>query len=478
MSDEVNFLPQELRSKKKREKSAEERIEYVAPINVASKDDDIFSIKKSATKPTGSSILSQSQVSGQKALDAHQEIVEQLKDDAFFNAVKTAGKRPFSDSVSSISNANQGEKQFGPNFIKNAAEKNQKTQKMTASLQTKQPESIDFSQPRHYSAKSSTREKTAQDSVDLLAFHKKKKNSFFAKLFGMFKKEKIPKADNLISSANQTTAVVEKQPKYEEIKEEKKENLATEKNDEKQPENAEEKVLSKVSFFNKLKQILDKLLKQEEVNNEHRSEVDERSYNLRTNLVKSLYVYDFDSKSLIRLQVIGVIASVVVVAAVHFGLIFYSSTIEYESSDDNLTKKEQEFKDLQKKVDDLGDFRTKVSQVKELLSDHIYWTKFFNYLEKYTMADVFYANFNGNTSGPYDLNSRAKSYEDAARQMALWEVSEPFTKNVAFSNFKYVESFKDVTAVDEYGEEETTLVNESYVEIGIILDIDASIFKY
>ena len=76
----------------------------------------------------------------------------------------------------------------------------------------------------------------------------------------------------------------------------------------------------------------------------------------------------------------------------------------------------------------------KASGVNEILSNHIYWTKFFGLLEKYTMRNIYFGNFAADTSGEIHLSGTAKNLIILAHQIALFQNAPDFIKGVKLSN--------------------------------------------
>jgi hypothetical protein len=69
------------------------------------------------------------------------------------------------------------------------------------------------------------------------------------------------------------------------------------------------------------------------------------------------------------------------------------------------------------------DFRLRLIVVNKLLSQHVYWNNFFNFLEKNTLPNVFYQDFSGDTKGDYILQVRTDSYDSMAKQIKIFRRS-------------------------------------------------------
>jgi len=81
----------------------------------------------------------------------------------------------------------------------------------------------------------------------------------------------------------------------------------------------------------------------------------------------------------------------------------------------------------------------KMLAIKGLLDDHIYWTNFFNLLEKYTLDNVYYTDFSADISGQISLpavaggSSVADRYRTIAEQLEALKQADDFIKDVSVS---------------------------------------------
>ena len=71
-------------------------------------------------------------------------------------------------------------------------------------------------------------------------------------------------------------------------------------------------------------------------------------------------------------------------------------------------------------IKEIDIFQQKIILVNTLINDHIYWTKFFKFLEENTLADVSFASvFNGNVEGEYVFDATAKDFNAVVRQIEV-----------------------------------------------------------
>lgn len=75
-----------------------------------------------------------------------------------------------------------------------------------------------------------------------------------------------------------------------------------------------------------------------------------------------------------------------------------------------------DFSKLNKNISQMGE---EIKLVQEALNKHIYWTKFFALLEKYTVKDVYYSGLSAGTNGGLTLSATTFSYDSVAKQLKV-----------------------------------------------------------
>lgn len=150
---------------------------------------------------------------------------------------------------------------------------------------------------------------------------------------------------------------------------------------------------------------------------------------LETNLIKGELVTFFDWRKKIIVFASAILASVVFVAAAHFATLYYQGQSQAKNLEQ--TKK---FEDLSGKIKreeaglkEISDFQTKLKIVSQIFAQHLYWTNFFKFLEDNTMKDVYYAGFDGDTSGHYVLEAQAVKFSHISEQANILKNNEKIT---------------------------------------------------
>ena len=105
------------------------------------------------------------------------------------------------------------------------------------------------------------------------------------------------------------------------------------------------------------------------------------------------------------------------------------------------------FKKEEKK---LINIQKKVLYIKDLLNQHIYWTRFFALLEKYTLPDVYYTDFSSSINQPLALNGIAKNSQTLVGQVITLQNAADFVDEM---------EAKDISLVSENTDEVSFTLN-------------------
>ena len=82
----------------------------------------------------------------------------------------------------------------------------------------------------------------------------------------------------------------------------------------------------------------------------------------------------------------------------------------------------------------IANIEAKFGRARRLLAGHIYWTNFFNLLEKYTIPEVSFNGFSGNTSGSIHLNAGALNLPAVGRQILAFKQASDFVEKAEVSH--------------------------------------------
>lgn len=198
---------------------------------------------------------------------------------------------------------------------------------------------------------------------------------------------------------------------------ESKRNKEPEKNEAEEPE----KKLKKPNKINKNKPqgeifVSDKLKK---ARDESRPTKWEKLSILGTNLIKGEIISFFDWRKKFSVLLTAAISAFLIIAVVYGGLIFLENKEINKGRYfvDKINEMNQSIGQAKDYIKEILVFKEKMKLADELLGRHIYWTDFFEFLEKNTLADVYYSGFSGNIGGEYTLSATAKSFSAIAQQV-------------------------------------------------------------
>lgn len=102
---------------------------------------------------------------------------------------------------------------------------------------------------------------------------------------------------------------------------------------------------------------------------------------------------------------------------------------------DEVAKIEQSIAEVESQSKEAVLFKNRLDVGKKMYTNHIYWTNFLAYLEKNTLANVFYGGLQGDTSGTYSFKAMADDYRAIGAQLKYFNKAADTTK-AAVSNEK------------------------------------------
>ena len=133
---------------------------------------------------------------------------------------------------------------------------------------------------------------------------------------------------------------------------------------------------------------------------------------LEVNLVKDEIVVFFDWNKHLLVALLVFVFAGLFVFEVYAGLNHWEKRESAKSViiEDETRVLKQEIINLTKQSQDALSFKDKSSAFSDLLDNHIYWTRFFSWLESNTLSTTKFSGFDGDLSGSYSLTASAPSY--------------------------------------------------------------------
>ncbi|MBL7057725.1 hypothetical protein ISS03_00120 [Patescibacteria group bacterium] len=147
---------------------------------------------------------------------------------------------------------------------------------------------------------------------------------------------------------------------------------------------------------------------------------------LRANLVRGeVAIYINWKRNLMMLVVgVGVAVGTVAVSYRYLDVQEAQKQVVSEMLLEKIDQTNQKIEVANRNVDNILRFQKKMELVKGLLSEHIYWTNFFKFLENSISDDVYLSGFSGDVSGEYALNAKARSFNVLAEQIKSLRTNE------------------------------------------------------
>jgi len=159
----------------------------------------------------------------------------------------------------------------------------------------------------------------------------------------------------------------------------------------------------------------------------HKNEIRQRV--IETNLIQGELVTFFDWHSKIIVSAGAILMPIFVIGAVYYGLVFYqkSSQAKNLAQAQKFAELEQNIAKEEAGIKEISGFEAQLKTVSKIFGQHLYWTNFFKFLENNTIKNVYFVNFNGDTSGNYIMDALATNYSDIARQVDTFRNDKKIT---------------------------------------------------
>ncbi len=140
------------------------------------------------------------------------------------------------------------------------------------------------------------------------------------------------------------------------------------------------------------------------------------------------------SRTLILIAALTVIITVFTITWLYFDWHFEKIKNEIEKIDREMKLVEVQTLPFLVFRDEVAELEANAARTEKILNDHIYWTKFFGLLEKYTTADVYFGDFSADTTGIVRLDSVGRDLISIARQIVVFSQAADFIKEVSVSD--------------------------------------------
>lgn len=187
---------------------------------------------------------------------------------------------------------------------------------------------------------------------------------------------------------------------------------------------------------------------------------------LEVNLIKDEKRVEFDWRHNFGTLLFSLFVAILFLVEIYIGLNWWANYEEerVRATEAKFSSISKEIKDMRTESDEILAFKQRSDIAYALLDKHVYWTNFFNWLEKNTLSSVNYLSFAGGVDGAYQLQATTKTYRDISWQARV------MLQNPA------VLSVKVDSGTTQKGEGEEKIEAEA-VNFVLDLQVDPQLFK-
>ncbi len=173
---------------------------------------------------------------------------------------------------------------------------------------------------------------------------------------------------------------------------------------------------------------------------EKKEEVDRGSL---VNLIPTEFRQTIDPRSKLMSLGITLISCLVILAASFAFLTYYRTSIleKIQKLRSDRSVVETDISELRPRQREAVEMNRRLTIAADLLDQHIYWTKFFEKLEKYTIDDVYYTGaMTGSLEGQMTLTAVGSSFASPARQLLVLQQASDFVTDVTITSASSAQS--------------------------------------
>ena len=119
----------------------------------------------------------------------------------------------------------------------------------------------------------------------------------------------------------------------------------------------------------------------------------------------------------------SILATLVIAALAYLGIYWYLNSIKNKiiSVNERIAKVYEEVSGLESQASDALNLQKRIGLAGELLSDHVYWSNFFEYLEKKTIKKVYFIDLQASRGGQIILTGAAENFTAVGEQLKVFE---------------------------------------------------------
>ena len=141
-----------------------------------------------------------------------------------------------------------------------------------------------------------------------------------------------------------------------------------------------------------------------------------------TNLIQSEIMTYVDWTSRIKMAALAVISPLLITFFLYLGLIYRDIQTQSQANilGTEIESISRQVEAAEKNVSEVDNFKAKLALIENLLDKHVYWTRFFAFLEQNILSEaVILGGFSGDTKGDYNFNITSPAYGDVLEQVMV-----------------------------------------------------------
>lgn len=158
-------------------------------------------------------------------------------------------------------------------------------------------------------------------------------------------------------------------------------------------------------------------------------------------------------KKLLRIIYAEVIVCLIIIISVYSYLVFsqWKMGDEGKKLQQEIINTDDQIVAFKREQKDLVDIQKKLIYIKDLAAKHVYWTKFFALLEKYTLPDVYFNDFGVSTDKGISLKCTAKDSKAMVRQVIAFQNAKDFIAGMEVNDIGLVSDKGEVSFILNVG---------------------------
>ena len=156
---------------------------------------------------------------------------------------------------------------------------------------------------------------------------------------------------------------------------------------------------------------------------------------LEVNLIKDEIGVLFDWHKNLLISLVVLLIAAALVTELYFGLDWWGQAemVSAQTLSSKIDSLNRDIAQVKGQADAALTYQAKAAAAGQLLANHIYWTKFFRWLEKDTLSSVKFGAFSGDLTGLYKLTANTPTFAEVSWQAKAF-LDDPLVEKVDISS--------------------------------------------